>query len=303
MMLTRPTARTTLAVSLALALALPLAPREAEARSVLGRVWDLVTAPMAKTRAKVEAPTEGTGTKSVGDKAVHTQGASAKDEATDAVSADGQAAKGAKAEGTGAHGTAGKGKDADGVMDDAKDFETTGYWPQKLEAQHGQTVEFAHSHMKGRLGDRLTALRLLARGYKKLPSKYDGLHGFDGVYIKKNAAGEIVEIRLVESKVDKARLNQGPPVQMSEEWIRKVCAKMQKEGDTEVAETARLILDHLDSPKLKRELWHHDLAKGKTAVRTVDDNGKPREAIEGWADKLVANEIERQCAVALLVCN
>jgi len=280
--------RNVLAASLALALALPLAPGEAEARSVLGRVWDLVTAPGANAKAKAEAPAEGAGAKGTS--------------ATDGNVRDG-AATDADRDGAGAQGGAAKGKDADNAMDGATDGDTTSRWPQKLEAEHGQTVEFPHSHVKGRLGDRLTALRLLARGYKKLPSKYDGLHGFDGVYVKKNAAGEIVEIRLVESKVDSSRLIPGPPPQMSDEWIRQVCAKMQEQGNPELTETARLILDNMNSPKLKRELWHHDLAKGKTTVRTVDAGGKPGEVVEGWEDKLVANEIHRQCSVALLVCN
>lgn len=280
------TARTALAASLALALALPLTAGEAEARSVLGRFWEMVTAPRAK--AKAEVPAAGTGTR----------GAAAKEGAV----RDG-AAKDAEAKGAGAQDAAARGKDADSAMDGARDGDTTSHWPQKLQAEHGQTVEFPHPHAKGRLGDRLTALRLAAQGYKKLPSKYDGVRGIDGVYVKRNAAGEIVEIRIVESKVDTSRLNPGPPAQMSDEWIRQVCAKMQEQGDAGVAETARLILDHMDSPKLKRELWHHDLAKGKTTVRQVDASGKPGAITEDWEDKLVANEIARQCSVALLLCN
>jgi hypothetical protein len=284
----RRATRKVLAASLALALALPLAPGEAEARAVLGRVWDLVTAPGADAKGKVKAPAEGAGAKGTS--------------ATDSTVREG-AAKEADRDGAGAQGGAAKGKDADSAMDGATDGDTTSRWPQKLQAEHGQTVEFPHSHVKGRLGDRLTALRLAGRGYKKLKSKYDDLHGFDGVYVKKNAAGEIVEIRLVESKVDSSRLIPGPPPQMSDEWIRQVCAKMQEQGNPELTETARLILDHMNSPKLKRELWHHDLAKGKTTVRQVDAGGKPGAVTEGWEDKLVANEIARQCGVALLVCN
>ena len=284
----RRATRNVLAVSLALALALPLAPGAAEARSVLGRVWDLVTAPGASTKAKVDAPAEGAEAKGTS--------------ATDSTARDG-AAKEANRDGAGAGGGAAKGKDADNAMEGATDGDTTSRWPQKLEAEHGQTVEFPHSHVKGRLGDRLTALRLAGRGYKKLKSKYDDLHGFDGVYVKKNAAGEIIEIRLVESKVDSSRLIPGPPPQMSDDWIRQVCAKMQEQGNPELTETARLILDNMNSPKLKRELWHHDLAKGKTTVRNVDAGGKPRDVIERWEDKLVANEIARQCGVAALVCN
>lgn len=266
---THRTARATLAASLALALALPLASGVAEARSVLGRLLHLVSA-----SPDTEASAGG----------VANKGASAKEAVTQASDGNGPPAKGAEAEGP-------------------TEASAASRWPQELEAAHGQTVAFPHPHAKGRLGDRLTALRLAARGYKKLPSKYDGLHGIDGIYVKRNAAGEIDEIRLVESKVDTSRLNPGPPAQMSDEWIRQVCAKMQAQGTPEAAESARLILAHMDSPKLKRELWHHDLASGKTTVRQVDAGGKPEGVTESWSDKLVANEIERQCSVALLVCN
>ena len=175
-------------------------------------------------------------------------------------------------------------------------------WPQILMARHGQTSHFKQSHVKGHLGDRLTRRRLTKRGYRKLPSKYDGVRGIDGVYVKQNAQGEIIEIRLVESKVDKSRLNPGPPPQMSDEWIRQVCGKMLEQGSPEAADTARLLLAHLDSPKLKRELWHHDLASGQTQVRPVDAHGKPQDTTESWTDQLIPNELARQCAQAALAC-
>ena len=241
-----PLARRLALASLSLAVALAVAPQEAAARSVFGRLWHLLTdAPASKAvEAKPNAAVEG----------------------------------------------------ATGSAPSRR-------WPKEVEAPHGQTVQFPNPHAKGRLGDRLTALRLAGLGYKKLPSKYDGLHGIDGVYVKMDAKGEIAEIRVVESKVDRAQLNPGPPAQMSDEWLRQACAKMLAQGDTATAETARLILDHLDSPKLKRELWHHDLASGKTSVRAVDGRGKAQAVTATWDDKLIGNEIERQCAVALLVCN
>lgn len=241
-----PLARRLALASLSLALTLVVAPQEAAARSVLGRLWHLITA--APTSKTVEAKSD------------------------DAVEGATVAAPSRR-------------------------------WPKEVEAPHGQTVQFPNPHVKGRLGDRLTALRLAGLGYMKLPSKYDGLHGIDGVYVKLDAKGELAEIRVVESKVDRAQLNPGPPAQMSDEWLRQACAKMLAQGDSTTAETARLILDHLDSPKLKRELWHHDLASGKTSVRAVDGSGKAQAVTASWDDKLIGNEIARQCAVALLVCN
>lgn len=175
-------------------------------------------------------------------------------------------------------------------------------WPQRLPAANGQVIVFASSQQKGTLGDRLTALRLTGQGYEKLPSKYNSLHGIDGVFVRRSPTGEIAEIRLVENKVDSAVLNPGPPAQMSDDWIRHACHKMLNSGDARTADTAHLLLDYLDSPKLRRELWHHDLATGKTRVRSVDRTGRPQAIDQAWDDRLVANELSRQCDTARLVC-
>ena len=145
-------------------------------------------------------------------------------------------------------------------------------------------------------------MRLSGQGFQKLKSKYDDLHGIDGVYVKRTAQGEVAEIRLVENKVDSARLNPGPPAQMSDAWIRQACQKMLDSGDPETVRTAHLILTHLDSPKLRRELWHHNLTMGQTTVRPVDASGRPLAADQAWNDRLVVNELNRQCDRVRLVC-
>lgn len=176
-------------------------------------------------------------------------------------------------------------------------------WPRHQRAANGKTIVFLNSQQKGRLGDRLTALRLTGQGYEKLKSKYNALHGIDGVYVKRSANGEVLEIRLIDSKVDSAQLNPGPPAQMSDAWIRQSCQKMLDSGDPQTARTARLILDHFESPKLRREVWHHDLSTGKTTVRPVDTRGRPRHATEHWDDRLVVNELDRQCELDRLACH
>ncbi|MBK1620164.1 hypothetical protein CKO42_17290 [Lamprobacter modestohalophilus] len=175
-------------------------------------------------------------------------------------------------------------------------------WPQSRSAANGRVIAFVSSHQKGTLGDRLTALRLTGQGYEKLPSKYNSLHGIDGVFVRRTPKGDIAEIRLVENKVDSAMLNPGPPAQMSDAWIRQSCQKMLNTGDAGAADTARLVLAHLDSPRLRRELWHHDLSTGKTTVRSVDHSGQPQNINQRWGDRLVANELNRQCEAARLVC-
>jgi len=175
-------------------------------------------------------------------------------------------------------------------------------WPQYHQVISGQVVVFRNSHEKGQLGDRLTALRLTARGYRKLTSKYDNVRSFDGVYVKRNYFGDMEEIRLIENKVNSSRLNPGPPPQMSDAWIVNNCNKMRATGDPELARTATLVLNALKNNRLERELWHHVLATGTTTVREVTSSGKPQEASVRWQDRLISNEIGRQCRRKNLEC-
>jgi hypothetical protein len=176
-------------------------------------------------------------------------------------------------------------------------------WPQRKPGANGKVIVFVSPHQKGTLGDRLTALRLTGQGYEKLKSKHNSVHGIDGVYVRRSLNGEVAEIRLVESKVDSGMLNPGPPAQMSDAWIRRACQKMIANGDPQTADTAQLVLEHLESPRLKRELWHHDLSTGITSVSAVDVSGHPLRMSQQWNDRLVVNELNRQCAHARLVCS
>ena len=91
------------------------------------------------------------------------------------------------------------------------------------------------------------------RGYKKHPSKVGSNNGFDGVYIKFDKKGNVVDIVINESKFGSARLgkaklgNKVKVKQMSNDWIRGNLEKMRsKNADKYVRRTARIIEDYLD---------------------------------------------------------
>ncbi len=84
--------------------------------------------------------------------------------------------------------------------------------------------------------------------YKKFDGTYDGINGFDHVYMKKNAQDVIEEIVIVEVKQlhnGAAALRQtGKFPQMTDEWINDVALSLIKEGKTELA------LAVINNPKL-----------------------------------------------------
>lgn len=129
----------------------------------------------------------------------------------------------------------------------------------------GYEIVFRDPHSKGRFGDSLTARRLTAQGYRKEPSKLNTIHGMDGVYVQYYDNGSPREILIVESKVDSGKLG---AKQMTDERIAELVEKMLAHADTEVRRTGKLIREN---PGLvRKELWHHYLASGKTTVSRLD---------------------------------
>ena len=176
-------------------------------------------------------------------------------------------------------------------------------WPQKCRTIRG-TILFENSHAKGRLGDHLTARRLTAMGYKKFSSKYNSLHGIDGVYIKHNSNGRIIEIKIVENKVDSSTLQPGPPRQMSQLWIKNKLEKMMVSSDNETKRIAEITLHVMkNNPSIvSMELWHHDLFRGITIVKKIDRNGFAKQVIKRYDDRMIFNTLEKQCKKGSLIC-
>lgn len=175
------------------------------------------------------------------------------------------------------------------------------HFPQTVKTVAGE-ITFRNSFEKGLLGDALTAKRLTALGYTKLPSKYNMVNGIDGVFIKRNTAGNVIELVIIENKVDAGRL---AFKQMSDEWVLDRASKMITSGDAGVRKTGELVRDTLQrQPSLvRKELWQHYLSDGSTTVRAVDSNGKPGTVLREWADGFIRNQLLDRCTRQVYQCN
>lgn len=161
------------------------------------------------------------------------------------------------------------------------------------------------THAKGRFGDYVTTRRMTGMGYRKLKSKTSSIHGIDGVFAKYGKNGEIEEIVIIENKVDLARLNPGPPRQMSDKWLEKKVQEMISSRDPAARKTGDM-LDHYMKHKpdrVKRELWHHDTGSGTTTRYRIDSNGYQAGMIHQWDDRLVHNTLDRICDKETLSCS
>jgi len=176
-------------------------------------------------------------------------------------------------------------------------------WPQIKTTIIGK-VKFENSHLKGRLGDRLSALRLTGMGYKKLNSKLNSLHGIDGVYIKKSSNGKISKILIVENKVDSSKLAYGPPKQMSDEWVMNNANKLVYQNNDTLRQTGKLIIDTMNhNPTLiEKQLWKHNLELGYTNVKILGKDAESIKSISKWDDDLIANELKKWCNKGKIEC-
>lgn len=143
-------------------------------------------------------------------------------------------------------------------------------YPQRIKVKDsGFEIEFPNSHEEAKFGDWLTAIRLTAQHYRKEPSKLNSIHGIDGVYVRYYDNGNPRDILIVENKVGGGKLGQG---QMTDEGIAKRVKKMIDHQDADVRRTGELIRKN---PSLvRKELWHHDLASGKTKVSYLDTEAR-----------------------------
>ena len=120
---------------------------------------------------------------------------------------------------------------------------------------------------KGELGEAAARKTLKRAGYEEIPARLPRNNGIDGVFVKKDANGEITDIIVSESKYSstgKARMSDTKNMgrQMSDKWIKENIRKMQLSKDPEVRKTARI---------LKR---NEELIRKKANV--LDPNGNNR---------------------------
>ena len=173
-------------------------------------------------------------------------------------------------------------------------------WPSTVDTVVGK-VRFANSIQKGRLGDHLTARRLTAMRYTKLPSKYNGVNGIDGLFVKRGTDGQITDLLIIENKVDGGRL---APGQMSDAWVLDRVQRMSGAANpatrTSAAEVHDVLIRRPDA--VHKELWQHSLRDGTTTVRPLDANGTPGAVTRSWQDSLIKNRLADLCNRNDLAC-
>lgn len=90
------------------------------------------------------------------------------------------------------------------------------------------------SALKGEFSEARTSLTLRRAGFEELPARLKSNNGFDGVWIRKNADGEITDLIITESKFSSTGRAYLPQTatkgqQLSEEWIEKTIKEMLKQ--------------------------------------------------------------------------
>lgn len=134
-------------------------------------------------------------------------------------------------------------------------------------------VTAANTHAVGKVGERFTTQRLTAEGLEKLNSKIDSIHGIDGLFCRR-LDGQIVELIVTETKVNKSQLKAGQLTRSGvEHRLRQAIEKAPTMAARQDLEAA-LELVAKDSPVVSFQLWRHDLSTGTTRVREVTPRGE-----------------------------
>jgi hypothetical protein len=113
---------------------------------------------------------------------------------------------------------------------------------------------------KGEIGEQAARKTLQRLGYELMKSKLPGNRGLDGVFVKRGALGEVLDIIIAESKYSssgKALLNETKTMgkQMSDRWIRANIDKMLSSTDGAVRATGRLLDRYLAMVKRKVNIF------------------------------------------------
>jgi hypothetical protein len=109
---------------------------------------------------------------------------------------------------------------------------------------------------KGVLAESRTALTMQKAGYQELPARLKRNNGFDGVWIKRDANGNIMDIVITESKFSSsgaASLTKTKTMgrQLSSEWIDGNLRRMRLSEDAEIRRTARILEQNRDLIRTK----------------------------------------------------
>lgn len=117
----------------------------------------------------------------------------------------------------------------------------------------------------GALSEEMMHKYFLSSGWTKLEGGI-GVHGIDGLYVKRDKAGKIVDTLIVESKYNKSNLrrNSSGDKQMSKEWILEKIRELQKANPNNI--------DYKDIHKIvsnddhRARLWRLKLDDNKLSI-------------------------------------
>lgn len=161
-------------------------------------------------------------------------------------------------------------------------------WPTRPFSASGAAfgAETESSNAIGRIGEMVTAIIMVGDGWRQLPSQVNGIHGMDGVFIRKLTKADGCEACLIETKT--SRTGNGKrnydPSQMSN---KKVIADLEY-LKTEVFngapymphDIADAVIAKLEegSSYVRKELFVHDLLIGNTLIYPINANGNLEES-------------------------
>jgi hypothetical protein len=160
---------------------------------------------------------------------------------------------------------------AQGAAGDAVEWATRTL-PKEVDALTvSGTKRFVTRTALGGVGEAVTVGHYEEMGLKYFKSQV-GSKGMDAVFAKFNKNGDLLEVYVVETKVNSSKLSYG---QMADDWIRQGCKQARKNNDArQAAELVEKALDPANGVVLHRHLMHVDVGTGAATRYSVATTGE-----------------------------
>ncbi|MES2662942.1 MAG: ankyrin repeat domain-containing protein [Pseudomonadota bacterium] len=128
---------------------------------------------------------------------------------------------------------------------------------KNIQAFNGNS--YTNNHDKGVHGEIFVAAVMHLNGYDRMETKLNGNQGFDGVWVKRDKTGQVIDVVINETKYrTKGKASLGYIIkdgdrhyQGSPEWIQDVRERMDGSNDLAVQATAQFLNDHKELIR-----WH-----------------------------------------------
>lgn len=122
------------------------------------------------------------------------------------------------------------------------------------------------NHAVGSINENLMKKYFTSSGWKEIVSEI-GRNGIDGLYVKKNKKGRIVDVLIVESKYNKSGLQHTQNgQQMTKDWIIKKIDNLRNKYPTN--QDYSLIHQLIVNDNYRALLWHLEVDNGKLLITT-----------------------------------